>query len=55
MKVEIDFDRLLTYILKAQLDCRNCPAQNKECPFWKGTNCEISCEERILRYLKGDK
>lgn len=54
MKVEVDSERLLTYILKAQLDCRNCPAQNKECPFWKGATAEVSCEERILKYLKGE-
>lgn len=54
MKVEIDVDRLIDYVFKAQLDCRNCPVQSKKCPFWKGTKAEISCEEQILRYLKGE-
>ena len=54
MKVEIDVNRLIDYVFKAQLDCRNCPAQNKECPFWKGATAEVSCEERILKYLKGE-
>lgn len=51
MKIEVDLDRIEDYIMKANLDCRFCPAQNKECPFWKGKNTEISCEANILKYL----
>ena len=54
MKVEVDLDRLKDYIFKAWLDCRNCPAKDKECPFWKGKDTEISCEGRTLKWLKGE-
>lgn len=54
MKVEVDADRLIDYVWRASLDCRNCPAQSEKCFFKKGKNAEISCEEQILRYLKGE-
>ena len=53
MKVEVDADRLMDYIWKAWLDCRNCPAKSDECFFKKGKNASISCEAQILRYLQG--
>ena len=55
MKVEVDADRLIDYIWKASLDCRNCPAKSEECFFRKGKNATISCEEQILKYIKGDQ